>query len=69
MGTCEPTPLLLLCLQAVSSFPWLAFCSLCAEEQYEVEERVWKALLLALKNDAKVTLDAALKVSVLIIKL
>eukprot|EP00731_Ephydatia_muelleri_P038727 Em0881g2a len=47
--------------QAVSSFPWLAFCSLCAEEQYEMEEGVWKALLLALKNDAKITIDAALK--------
>ena len=28
-----------------------------------MEEGVWKALLLALKNDAKITIDAALKVS------
>ena len=46
----------------MSSFPWLAFCALCAEEQYEIEEGIWKALLILLKGDPKITVDAALKV-------
>ena len=50
-------------LQAQADYPWLAYYTLCAKQALEVEEGVWKGLLIALKKDTKTNVDAALKVS------
>ena len=55
---------LLMCyfLQPSGECPWLAYTTLCAEQQYEEEEGIWKALLQQLRQDPKATVDTALKV-------
>ena len=50
--------------QPRSDCPWLAYTTLCAEQQYEEEEGIWKALLRQLRQDPKATIDTALKVHV-----
>ena len=49
-------------LQPSGECPWLAYTTLCAEQQYEEEEGIWKALLQQLRQDPKATVDTALKV-------
>ena len=49
-------------LQPRGECPWLAYTTLCAEQGYEEEEGIWKALLQQLRQDPKATVDTALKV-------
>ena len=49
-------------LQPRGECPWLAYTTLCAEQSYEEEEGIWKALLQQLRQDPKATVDTALKV-------
>ena len=49
--------------QNVNEFPWLAYFALCAEQEFEEKEGIWKVLLKNLKRDSKLSIDAALKVS------
>jgi hypothetical protein len=46
---------------SIKEFPWLAFFSLCAEQEFEEKEGIWKQLLRQLKKDAKISVDNALK--------
>jgi hypothetical protein len=46
---------------SIKDYPWLAFFSLCAEQEFEEKEGIWKQLLKQLKKDPKISIDNALK--------
>jgi len=52
--------------QPCAEFPWLAYHCICAEQCLEEESNVWITLLKWMKKDPKLSVDAALKVSVTI---
>ena len=54
---------ILLCPQSPKEFPWLAYDALSAEQLYEEREGYWSGLIKQLKNNRKITMDAALKVT------
>ena len=49
-------------LQSIKEYPWLAFFSLCGEQQFEEKEGIWRQLLIQLKKEPKITIENALKV-------
>lgn len=49
--------------QSSSAYPWLSYYTLCSEQQFEVQEGIWKTLLVHLKTD-NISVDVALKVTV-----